>query len=91
MVRSLFKKCVTCQRVSGEPHSVLDALPLPKSQALCFKIFSVPGVDFTGALLVRSSGGEEKVYICLFYCANTRAIHIEIVIDLTEENFMQDF
>ena len=49
------------------------------------------GVDFTGALFVHSSGGEQKVYICLFICANTRAVHLEVVTDLSEENFIQAF
>ena len=31
MVRSLLKKCVTYQRVSGKPYSIPDAPPLPKS------------------------------------------------------------
>ena len=38
-----------------------------------------------------NSGGKEKVYICLFTCANTRAVQLEVVTDLTEENFMQAF
>ena len=28
--------------------------------------------------------GEEKVYVCLFTCGNTRAVHLEIVNDLSE-------
>ena len=31
------------------------------------------------------------MYICLFTCANTRAVHLEVVTDLTEENFIQAF
>ena len=31
------------------------------------------------------------MYICLFTCANTRAVHLEVVTDLTEENFLQAF
>ena len=46
------------------------------------------GADFTGVLFVR---GEQKVYVCLFTCANTRAVHLEVVTDLTEENFLQAF
>ena len=57
VVRSLLKKCVICKRVSGRPYSAPDAPPLPKSRTLCSKPFSVTGVDFTGALFVRSSGG----------------------------------
>ena len=94
VVRSLLKKCVIRKRVLGRPYSVPDAPPLPKSQTLCSKPFSVTGVDFTGALFVRSSGGErgeQKVYICLFTCVNTRAIHLEVVTDLSEENFIQAF
>jgi len=48
-------------------------------------------VDFTGALYVRSNGGEQKVYICLFTCAVSRAVHLEIVNDLTLECFLQAF
>ena len=49
------------------------------------------GVDFTGALYVRCSDGEQKVYVCLFTCAVSRAAHLEIVIDLTHECFLQTF
>ena len=39
---------------------------------------------------MRSSGGEQKVYKCLFTCANTRAVHLEVVTNLSE-NFIQAF
>ena len=58
---------------------------------MCATPFSVTGVDFTGALFVRYMNKEQKVYICLFICANTRAIHLEVVIDLTEETFLLAF
>ena len=48
-------------------------------------------MDFTGALYVRTKDGEEKAYICLFTCANSRAIHLEVVSDLLEESFLQAF
>ena len=53
--------------------------------------FTVTGVDFTGALYVRASDGECKVYICLFTCAASRAAHLEIVLNLTVESFLQAF
>ena len=53
--------------------------------------FEVTGIDFTGALYVRGNPGETKVYICLFTCAVSRAVHLEIVTDLTVECFLQAF
>ena len=50
--------------------------------------FQVTGVDFTGALYVRRPEGEMKVYVCLFTCAVTRAVHLEVVTDLSVETFL---
>jgi hypothetical protein len=49
----------------------------------------VTGIDFTGALIVKTpQGDQQKVYICLFTCASTRAIHLEIVPNMTTESFI---
>ena len=49
------------------------------------------GVDFAGPLYVQSDNGETKSYVCLFTCAVSRAVHLEIVPDLTESSFLQAF
>ena len=51
----------------------------------------VTGVDFTGALYVVSNHQETKAYICLFTCAATRGIHLEVVTDLSTETFLLAF
>jgi len=51
----------------------------------------VTGVDFTGALYVRQNSEETKAYICLFMCVTTRAIHLEVVNDLSTETFLLAF
>ena len=53
--------------------------------------FAVTSIDFTGALYIRTPNGEDKVYVCLFTCASTRAVHLEVVTDLSEEPFLQAF
>ena len=40
-------------------------------------------------LHVRSKGNATKCYIYLFTCAVTRAVHLEVVSDLTEKSFLQ--
>jgi len=65
--------------------------PLVKAQVSHTDPFTVTGVDYTGALYVRAPGGECKVYLCLFTCAVSRAIHLEVVPDLTADSFLQAF
>ena len=48
-------------------------------------------MDFTGALFVKEGVQEKKVYICLFTCATTRAVHLDVVSDLTVETFLLAF
>ena len=87
-IKSLLRTCTTCKRRSGKPYPVPDPPPLPKMRMRDVVPFTVTGVDFTGALYVQMNGAESKVYICLFTCATTRAIHLEIVTDLSTETFL---
>ena len=90
-VKKLLRKCVTCKKVDGIPYKATDSAPLPKIRMQQTVPSSVTGVDYTGPLYVRSNNGEIKNYICLFTCATTRALHLEVVADLTERSFLQAF
>ena len=90
-VRKLLRRCVTCVRLTGKPYQLPDPPPLPKTRTEDPTPFSVCGVDFTGAMYVRERESERKVYICLFTCATTRAVHLEVVLDMTVESFMLAF
>ena len=90
-VRKLLRRCVTCRKVQGTAFRAPDPAPLPKLRVQEAKPFSVTGVDFTGPLYVRSEKGTTKSYICLFTCAVTRAVHLEVVSDLSEQSFLQAF
>ena len=48
--------------------------------------FTNVGLGFAGPLLLKDSG--EKAYICLFISAVTRAIHLELVSNMTVERFL---
>ena len=55
--------------------------------------FSCTGLDFAGPLQVRSSNGDEptKVWICIYTCCVIRAVHLELVSDLTTPTFLDSF
>ncbi|XP_071177522.1 uncharacterized protein [Mytilus edulis] len=91
-VKSILRNCVTCRKITGRPYHTPDPPPLPSDRLNDSPPFTVTGVDFTGALNVRTkSNSISKAYICLFTCANTRAVHLEIVEDLTEQTFILAF
>ena len=90
-VRKLLRRCVTCNKMMGKPYRAPDSPPLPKVRVTESPPFTVIGVDFTGALYVKEGEEERKVYICLFTCAATRAVHLEVVSDLTVETFLLAF
>ena len=91
LIQKLLKQCVICRKVEGKPYQTPDPPPLVKCRVQEMQPIEVIGVDFTGALYVKDIGKETKVYVCFFICAVTRAMHLEIVTDLTTENFLQAF
>jgi hypothetical protein len=95
-VKTLLRKCVICRKVNGKPYRKPIPAPLQTSRLLVAQAFTVTGVDFSGALFVKDtnakgSPAERKAYICLFTCAVTRAIHLELVTDLSTETFLRAF
>jgi len=86
-VKALLHKCITCKRHSGKPYGAPDPPLLPTNRTMDVAPFNITGIDFNGALYVRQDANEVKAYICLFTCATTRAIHLEVVTDLSTETY----
>ena len=88
IVKKVIRICVKCQRLKKRPCSTGPAPDLPPGRVQPSEPFSVIGIDYTGALRIR---GETKVYILLFTCAVTRAVHLELCDTMTSEDFMLAF
>ncbi len=88
LVRSIIHYCVTCKRYEGAPFKapIPPALPLFRIQER--PPFTFTGVDYAGPLYTRSREAN-KVWICLFTCCVTRAIHLEVVTDMTTDSFIR--
>ena len=85
--QSVFKK------IEGRGYAVPHSPPLPEFRLSDEFAFSRVGVDFAGHMYVRDIfakvGGMNKVYIALFTCATSRAVHLELVPSLTAESFVK--
>ena len=54
--------------------------------------FSSVGIDFAGPLYVHDKEGQEsKVYICLWTCASTSTLHLEVTGELSATAFLLAF
>ena len=81
-------KCVRCRGYVGEPFRLP---PSPDFRETKMKPFATVGIDFTGHLTVKNSSKTKKCYICLFTRSTTRYVHLEIVTDMSTDQFLQAF
>ena len=92
-VRHILHRCVICRRIESPPCLMPPPSPLPEFRVRLSPAFTYTGADFAELLYVKShemmSGG--KVWICLYTCCVTRAVHLELVPNLTAETFLRSF
>ena len=92
LARQLLHKCVLCKRIQGLSYGVPSQSPLPEFRVKETHAFSSVGIDFAGPLFVREPlGSVGKVYIALFTCGTSRAVHLELVPDLATRTFLLCF
>lgn len=93
-VRFVLHKCVKCHRFKANPGQQVMG-NLPEARITPSKPFSHSGVDYAGPYSIKMSGGRGcktyKGYIALFVCMATKAVHLELVGDLTAEAFVAAF
>ena len=90
-VKSAIIRCLTCKRHHGGPYSLPNMAPLPSSRVTPARAFARTGIDFFGPLYVRGSSESTKVWVCLFSCMVTRAVHLELVMDMSTTEFLLAF
>ena len=91
LVKSSIHKCIICRRFDGMPLCAPPAPPLPTFRVNEASAFSNSAVDFAGPLYVRNWGVSKsnKVWICLFTCCVTWAVHLELVLNLSAVTFIR--
>jgi len=91
VVKRVIRRCVTCLRFEGVPFSTGQSPDLPSIRVSEDPPFSHTGIDFAGPVYVQSSSTQIKTYICLFTCASTRGIHLELTTGLDVQSFLLAF
>lgn len=94
IVKRHVHKCLTCARQSATAKNQVMG-DLPKQRVVPARPFLHSGVDFAGPYSILMSKGRgmktSKAYISIFVCMATRAVHLELVGDMTTEAFIGAF
>ncbi|XP_063989696.1 uncharacterized protein LOC135168980 [Diachasmimorpha longicaudata] len=90
-VRRIVRACVKCIR--HKPPSVDYIMGnLPAARVTESRPFTNVGIDYCGPFFIKEkkvrNRGRIKVYVAVFVCLATKAVHLEIVSDLTTEGFL---
>ncbi|CAI6344950.1 unnamed protein product [Macrosiphum euphorbiae] len=90
-IRYVIFKCVTCARHRPTViHPIMS--DLPSSRVTPSRPFLHVGIDFAGPFMIaegrRKNARSIKCYLSVFICMAVKAVHIEVVTDLSTEAFL---
>uniref|UniRef100_A0A182EUR5 Integrase_H2C2 domain-containing protein n=2 Tax=Onchocerca ochengi TaxID=42157 RepID=A0A182EUR5_ONCOC len=87
-IKRTISSCMACKRWKAKPFKLPPMPSLPESRVRRSRTFEQIGLDYLGPLSIKSPTGVIKRWIALFTCFTTRAVHLELVEDLSAENFL---
>lgn len=105
VVKSVVYHCAICTRFNQPPNAQLMG-QLPPERVQRSEPFMHTGVDFAGPFVIRQRKGRpptierckkipktstQKAWIVIFICLATRAVHIDVLLGLTIEEFLAAF
>lgn len=91
LTRKIVHDCITCFRNKPKLSNPMMG-NLPANRVTATHPFYNTGIDYAGPVLIKSKKGRgaklNKAYICIFICMSTKAIHLDLVNDLSTEEFL---
>ena len=86
-VRQTLRNCLIGRHYKTKPFGQQMA-PLPEETIKPAPPITNMGLDIAAALYLKDSGEKVRLYICLFICAVTRVVRLELVCDKTAERIL---
>ena len=95
-VKRELNQCTICRRVEGHAFKMPKMAPWPKERVTEALPFEYTGLDYFGPLYSKhfnsasegSNASYKKVWVCLFTYMVVRAIHLELVEDMSTDQFL---
>ncbi len=91
VIKKEIRQCILCLRYQAETKGQIMG-DLPANRCTISHPFALVGVDLAGPFLCKPmlprSRVQLKLYACIFVCFTTHAVHIESVLSLSAEEFL---
>ena len=91
VIRDITGKCVICKKIIARPKPQLHG-QLLADRVNPGPVFDRIGIDYAGPVMVKYGPIRKprytKGYIAAFVCLSTKAVHLELVSDLTTSAFL---
>ncbi|XP_076394339.1 uncharacterized protein LOC143265527 [Megachile rotundata] len=90
--RHIIRNCIRCAKLNpGLPKYIMG--DLPKTRITQSRPFENVGLDYCGPFSLKEkkfrNTSKVKAYVAVFVCFCTRAVHLELVTDLTTETCLE--
>lgn len=94
LIKTITQQCIRCFRFKCQAQQQRMAA-LPRLRVTPSRPFLNTGVDFAGPIELKKFKGKcnsfRKAYFAIYVCFSTKAIHLEVVDDLTTSAFIASF
>ena len=89
LTKRVIKGCNGCKRFQAITFAHAPTRNLPMDRTEGSLSFQVSGVNYAAPIKYRTRGkGERKAYIVLHACSLTRGLYMELLTDLSTEEFL---
>ncbi|XP_039303553.1 uncharacterized protein LOC120357421 [Solenopsis invicta] len=90
-VRKVIRSCLRCFRFNAQAiEHKMGNLPISRVREAI--PFTNTGIDFCGPFYIKEKKFRNrtriKVYVCVFVCMSVKAVHLEVVSDMSSEGFI---
>ncbi|KAL0879304.1 hypothetical protein ABMA27_003083 [Loxostege sticticalis] len=93
-IKKVIHKCIICFKLKKNVSQQLMG-SLPHDRVNVCRPFQKIGIDFAGPITVKQSRIRKSVqstgYICVIVCFVTKALHLELLSDITTDSFLACF
>ena len=92
-IKTAISDCIICKKFNNFSFSYPKFTNFTKAQMKFIRPYEQVGVDFTGHLWVKDerSGEKSKYYILIYTCLHVRAVHLDLLPDMSTKSFLLSF